>query len=712
MSKKRDAGVTVKRKRICAVVISNGIRALVEPRILPGVPIYWEDDLCGRLAAFSAACHGAEGAVLVFAPLRDLTAAGRMAAELPDGIICRFVGFSTAGETLDDENVSESLLTAFRSGKMTGTEFEFLVRRHLAPTRSGKKDARGSEADMATLLDTLSDQEALISIGRSLSLEKDPDKLLRSMLYLSKKITGADAGSIFLVEKQDGRKYLRFTYTHTFSREIPFEQSLMPLDTTSIAGYVAATGRVLNLPDVYRLKPDDPISFNPDFDRRSGYRTRSMLAVPMRNHLDEVIGVIQLINSKERRSGGRELSGDEAYSIRLVTERDFERYVVPFHTRYEALMEAVASQAAIALENRMMIRRIQEQFEGFVRASVSAIESRDPVTSGHSFRVAELSVRIAQAVNNCTTGALGGLCFTRHEIREIELAGVLHDFGKLYIEPAVFLKAKKLYPEQLELLLLRQDFLRRTVELSFEKRRAALASASAPASEFTRLDRELTLRLSRLDEIKAAVLGLNEPSAVPDHRIEAILADIEAERDFDRYTDYADEPIPLLTEEERRSLAIRRGSLNPEEREAIQSHVTHTYEFVRCIPWPNEFRNIPEIALFHHERLDGSGYPEGRSGQDSIPIQSRIIALADVYDALTAPDRPYKKAIPEEKVREILRDEAASGKLDPDLVELFLREQPCLTDGLRSRPADASSRRPGAGPCAAASNGTGDTFLL
>lgn len=686
----------MKRKRICAVVISNRVRPLVEPRILPGVAIYWEDDVCGRLTALSAASRETEGAVLVFAALRELPGAGRAAAELPDGIRCRFIGFSIAGETPEDENVSETLLTVFRSGNMTGAEFEFLAKRHLGPSYTGGRSPAVREEDMATLLDTLSDQEALIGIGRSLSLEKDPDKLLRSMLYLSKKITGADAGSIFLVEEENGWKFLRFTYTHTFSREIPFEQSRMPLDTTSIAGYVAATGRVLNIPDVYRLKSDDPISFNPEYDRRSGYRTRSMLAVPMRNHLNEVIGVIQLINSKERRTGGRELSGDEAYRIRLVTERDLERYVVPFHTRYEALMEAVAGQAAIALENRMMIRRIQDQFEGFVRASVGAIESRDPATSGHSFRVAELSVRIAQAVNRDGTGPLEDLCFTQHELREIELAGVLHDFGKLYIEPTVFLKAKKLYPDQLERLLLRLDFLKRTVELSFAGRRAALLTASGP--ELALLEEERTHWLSRLEEIRTGILDLNEPSAVPDDRIEEFLAKLAAERGFDGYLDYAGDPIPLLTEEERRNLAIRRGSLNQDERKTIQSHVVHTYEFARRIPWPREFRNIPEIALYHHERLDGSGYPEGRSGRDRIPIQSRIIALADVYDALTSPDRPYKKTIPEEKVREILKEEAAEGKLDPDLVELFLREQPSLTDGLRNRP--------GADPCIAAVRGS------
>ena len=538
-------------------------------------------------------------------------------------------------------------LLTLRTGPISAEEYRFFLRQGFETIRRQRRSRQEEAEHMIRLMDAWNDQESLIHIGRSLSIEKDPDKLLRTILYFSKKITGADAGSIFIVEKEGDEKFLRFKYSHTFSMDFSYEEFTMPLDTNSIAGYVAVTGQVLNLEDVYELGSGSPVSFNPTFDREHGYRTKSMLVLPMRNHIDEIIGVIQLINSKEPGDGP---SGNEAFEVRLETEEDFETKVHSFDQRYESLMEAIAGQAAIALENNRMLLQIEHQFEEFVKASVTAIESRDPATSGHSFRVAAMCVNTARAINGVEEGYFGDTNFTATQLKEIEFAGLLHDFGKVYLDPAIFLKEKKLYPMDFAYLMMRLNFLYRTLELKGETRRELLEG---------------------IRDIMKQVAGLNEPNTEdrdPSGVIEEIL---RLSREID-CRDLEGEPIPVLEDREIRNLCIRKGSLNEEERRIIESHVEHTYTFVSKIPWPDEFRRIPEIARTHHEKLDGTGYPLGLAGRESVPVASRIMAIADIFDALNATDRPYKAAIPRDRIFEILKEEADSGRLDPDIVDIFI----------------------------------------
>jgi HD-GYP domain-containing protein (c-di-GMP phosphodiesterase class II) len=511
------------------------------------------------------------------------------------------------------------------------------------------------------------DQEALIRIGKSLSSERDQDKLLRTILFLSKKITGADAGSIFLLEERDGEKFLRFKYSHTYSMDLEYEEFVMPLDATSIAGYVTLTGKTLNIDDVYNLGPDAPIRFNSAFDQKHGYRTRSMLVTPMTDHTGKVIGVIQLINSKEKVTPERPLTGNEAFEVRLQTPEDFENLVVPFQHRYEDFMQAVAGQAAIAIENNRMIRQIERQFEEFIKAAVFAIESRDPATSGHSIRVAKMCLLLAQAINETKSGPLAELSFSNTELKELYYAALLHDFGKVYIDLSVFMKAKKLTPEQLEILKYRIALIYRTLE--YERVRYQL-DAKDNGTDLPNLPAE---NLEKLRELWHKINDLVEPAVVNsnhDEEIDLILEWI----DNIHVHDLDGKLVPVLTPDEIKNLRIERGSLNDEERAVIQSHVVHTYNFVKKIPWPEEYAQIPEIAVKHHEMLDGSGYPYQLKA-DQIPMQARIMALADVFDALAASDRPYKKAIPLEKVLHILKDEADHGKLDANLVQLFLDRQ-------------------------------------
>jgi HD-GYP domain-containing protein (c-di-GMP phosphodiesterase class II) len=569
----------------------------------------------------------------------------------------------------------DSLLTV-RTSTVTDQEFGFLVEKSFSSISGFVLQKRQQQYRFTTLLDIQRDLEELINIGKALSLEKDSEKLLRSILYLSKKITGADAGSIFLVEEADGKTLLRFKYSHTFSKDLAYEEFTLPLDVRSIAGYVAVTGKVLNIPEVYSIPAGAPYSFNRSFDQEHGYRTKSMLTVPMRNHIDEIIGVIQLINSKESVEKDRVFSGNEAFEVRLQSMRDFEEKVIPFEMRYESLLEAVASQAAIAIENNRLIKQIEKQFDEFVIASVTAIESRDPATSGHSERVARMSVRMAKAVNSKTNGAFKDLFFSENELKELEMAGLLHDFGKVYIDPNIFLKGNKLFSKDLLYLLMRLNFLYRSVELHYSSReRDTYAENGGQArSKIEQFEREKSRLLANLLQIIELIEILNQP-LLQRGDPEDLLQDIERLGSDLKFQDLQGEFIPLLTDYERENFSIKRGSLNAAERKIIESHVGHSYAFVSKIPWPPEYRRIPEIILKHHEKLDGSGYPQGLKGKDRIPIQARMLTIADIFDALSAPDRPYKKSVPMDRVLAILKEEANFNKLDGDLVDLLITER-------------------------------------
>lgn len=582
-------------------------------------------------------------------------------------------GDENAVGELQFENLRE--ISEFRHSPLAENEFVFIARKTLAVLNDLFINRSLQEEYLTKLVDTKKDQDDLIDIGRALSIEKDQEKLLRLILFLSKRITGADAGSIYLVEQdEEGNRRLRFKYSHTFSRDIPLEERVLPMNKKSIAGYVAVTGEVLNIPDAYDLPEDAPYSYNSSVDEKHNYRCRSMLVVPMKNHADEIIGVIQLINSKEIPSEVGQ-GHDLGFTLRLQDPADFVKYVVTFNQKYNSLLESVAGQAAIAIENNRMITQIQNQFEEFVKASVSAIESRDPATSGHSFRVAELCIAMARAVNEARDGYLGDVTFTDVQVRELELAALLHDFGKVYIDLSVFRKAKKLYPKDFENLCLRLDYLYRFLELNYSMREAELLKCGDrkgnSAAECEALAEEKKSKLRRIAEIKEKICRLNEPAVINDNP-ETTLSRIASEVEEIECIGVDGGKVCVLSPQDQVNLSIRRGSLNPMERKEIESHVTHTYYFVSKIPWPPEYRNIPEIALRHHEKLDGSGYPDGLQGRESTLIQSRIMAIADIFDALAAGDRPYKKAVPLERTLKILREEADRGVLDPDLVTLFI----------------------------------------
>ncbi len=646
------------------LIISESVRSFFTTELPQNPHILWTNQMSKLLAQILRDNNQPVLPILVVGQPGELL---QVRSIFPDTQQARFAWAVYNPKPFNSEEVQElDPLFDFRIGSVSLDEWNYLYSRFRRWV-SQLQEEKENRVLAFKINDQIMDQEALIRIGKSLASERDPDKLLRTILFLSKKITGADAGSIFLLEEKDGEKFLRFKYSHTFSMDLEYEEFVMPVDATSIAGYVALTGKSLNIDDVYKLGPDAPIRFNSGFDVKHGYRTRSMLVTPMTDHQGRVIGLIQLINSKEKVAIDRPLTGNEAFEIRLQTPDDFENLVVPFQKRYEEFMEAVAGQAAIAIENNRMIRQIEKQFEEFIKAAVFAIESRDPATSGHSIRVAKMCLLLAQAVNDTATGPYAETRFTPVQLKELYYAALLHDFGKVYIDLSVFMKAKKLTPEQIEILKYRIALIYRTLEYERLQYQLEAKSSGVELPDFP------AESLERLRELWNKVIELVEPEIVNRDRDKEIDMLLEWAQNIQVH-DLDGKPVPVFTPEEVKNLRIQRGSLNDEERAVIQSHVTHTYNFVKKIPWPEEYARIPEIAVTHHEMLDGSGYPNKLKGNE-IPIEGRIMAIADVFDALAASDRPYKKAIPLERVLAILKEEAERGKLDKDLVTIFLDRQ-------------------------------------
>jgi HD-GYP domain-containing protein (c-di-GMP phosphodiesterase class II) len=534
----------------------------------------------------------------------------------------------------------------------------------------------------------------LNQIGAALSAEHRLDNLLELILTKSRHITKADAGSLYLVEseklerplsmKHEGfvangyggsglpaaalvkhedeeevrHKRLRFKLAQNDSIHVPFRESTMEISHNSIAGYVASTGEIVNIEDAYHLTPEVPYSINRKFDEDSGYRTKSILAVPLRDQRDRIVGVLQLINAKRQAKAKLD-------SFSAVNDQ-----VVSFGGRQQEIVASLGSQAAVALENSRLYESIQRLFEGFVRASVIAIEARDPTTSGHSFRVANLTVALAEAAQRVETGPYANLRFSREEMREIRYASLLHDFGKVGVREEVLVKAKKLYPAQLDLVKQRFDFVKRSMEAERLQQRLDYVLEKGRDEYMKKVghfDEELGRQLREIDRFFEVVLKSDEPTVLPQGNFEKLL-DIAARR----YLDFEGNEKPLLAPGEVRLLSIRKGSLDDNERLQIESHVVHTVNFLQQIPWTSEIRNIPEIARGHHEKLNGHGYPYKLSAPE-IPVQTRMMTISDIFDALSAADRPYKKSVSLDQALEILDHAVKDGEIDASLFEVFLK---------------------------------------
>ncbi len=455
--------------------------------------------------------------------------------------------------------------------------------------------------------------QSILEVAKAMTAERQVGRLLALVNDAAARVAEADRCSIFVVDRE--RKELWTPVAHGTG------EIRVPLGA-GIAGAVAATGQVISIPDAYA----DP-RFNREVDAATGYRTRELLCVPMTNTHGEVVGVIQALNRREGAFGAED----------------------------EELLGALAGPAASAIDNALLHEEIERLFEGFVQASVVAIEARDPTTAGHSGRVATLTTGLARAVEAAPPPAWRGVAFDAASLQQLRYAALLHDFGKVGVREHVLVKADKLYPHQLELLGARFDLARAALEN--QRLRARLEGKDEAA---------LAAEAARLEEFWSLVVTANRPTVLPEaagQRLHEVAA-------FD-FADPRGALRPLLTQDELRLLTIPKGSLSDEERREIESHVTHTFRFLSQIPWTRDLKRVPEIAYGHHEKLDGHGYPRAVPAP-AIAVETRMMTIADIYDALTASDRPYKKALPAQKALDILGEEARRGQVDGALLGVFV----------------------------------------
>lgn len=459
-----------------------------------------------------------------------------------------------------------------------------------------------------------SEGEKLDSILRSaleLSDERDPLKLCDKVLSNMRRQIRAEGASLYLADPEKGE--LTFVHVQNERVKVPFESFKLKIDDDSMAGACAKRMKVIHIPDVRNIPRGETFKFNDSFDKRTGYTTKSILCIPLIKSKGDLVGVVQLINSKREKT---------------FTEEDIE------------IGRVMSAPIASALETALLYQDIEKLFEGFIKASVVAIESRDPATSGHSERVADYTVNLARCVSDSTHKDFSEYRFSDQGIKELRYASLLHDFGKIGVPEKVLQKQKKLYPEELEAIIARA----RMVKLAHPERR------------------------EEIDEFLKHVLHLNEPTVVAKN------AGDELNKYLDQNYSILGEDLKLLSDDEHKRLSLSKGSLTAEDRTEIESHVSHTFKFLEQIPWTRELKNVAHIAHAHHEKLDGTGYPRKLKAPE-IPIQSQIMAIADIYDALTSPDRPYKKSVPVERAFAILQEDASKNKINAELVKLFIEQK-------------------------------------
>lgn len=472
---------------------------------------------------------------------------------------------------------------------------------------------------------------AILEVAKAMAAAHSLDELLPLILREAARVVEADRCSLFILDRARQELWSRVAQGAKQEIRVPLGQG--------IAGAVAQTGEVINLLDAY----DDP-RFQRDWDVKTNYRTKSVLCVPMRDTRGDVTGVIQALNASDG----------------------------SFDSEDEELLIALGGQAAQAIENAMLHEEISRLFEGFVQASVMAIESRDPTTAGHSGRVSSLTVTLAQVTEAAGSGSYKGLRFSTEQLQEIRYASLLHDFGKIGVREPVLVKAEKLYPHELEVMRQRFELARKDRQLASMSRRLDAVKLRGER-EMAAIDAEENERLARelkdLDDALEFILQCNRPTVLAQGGFER-LTGLSALS----FNDSRDRPQQLLTPNEVQVLSIPRGSLSSTERREIESHVTHTFRFLSQIPWTRTLKRVPEIAYAHHEKLDGKGYPRA-VGAEQIPVQSKMMAISDIYDALTASDRPYKKAVPHELALDILKKESDAGQLDKELYAIFVEAE-------------------------------------
>ena len=498
----------------------------------------------------------------------------------------------------------------------------------------------------------------LNEVGAALSSERDINKLLETILIAAKSITHADGGTLYRLI--DGKlKFeivlndsLKIAMGGTSGEAIPFYP--IPLhqpdgaeNNSMVAAYAALHDETVSIADAYTAEGFD-FSGTRNFDKKTGYRSTSFLTIPMKNHESEIIGVLQLLNAQ-----------DEAGKV------------VPFTVEDQRLAESLASQAAIALTNRMLITQLEMLFESLIELINTAIDEKSPYTGGHCERVPALTMMLADAAAMTKSGPLADFKMTEKDRYELKIAGLLHDCGKITTPVHVVDKATKLETifDRVHLVTQRFEILKRDAEIAMLRARVeTLETGDEDAGKHAQQD--FASRIQQLNDdvefIKRMNIGGERMKPEDQARINGIAA----------YA-YQSEPgtsVPFLSQDERDNLNIPYGTLMPAERKIINHHIEATINMLEALPWPRHLKNVPEYAGGHHERMDGKGYPRGLT-RDQMSIQARIMGIADIFEALTAKDRPYKKGKTLSDSLHILGNLKLNGHIDPELFDVFVREK-------------------------------------
>ena len=493
----------------------------------------------------------------------------------------------------------------------------------------------------------------LSDIGRALSGVYDLNTLLEMIVDQARNFTNADAGTLYILEENT----LRFQIVQNDSLKIrmggktgetiPFPP--VELKESNVSAYVALKGQSVNIPDVYDTDLFD-FTGPKKFDQSMGYRSKSMLVIPMKNHENDVIGVLQLLNATNP-----------------VNEE-----VIPFSKDYVNLSESLASQAAVAITNAKLISTMSELFEAFVKVMATAIDEKSPVTGGHIRRVANLTLTMAEFINEHDEGIFKEKKFSPDQMYELRIAAYMHDIGKVTTPVEIVEKAKKLQTifDRIDYVRLRMDYIIQKVKLEGQQKKIELLEKGANKDELKKDETELNDEIQELQDIRSFINKCNEPGEF----LEDDTLDRLKEISQRTYLDNEGKEQPFLTEDELLNLSIRRGSITETERKKMQDHASVTLRMLKQIPFTKKLKNIPNFAGAHHEFINGNGYPLGLKG-DEIPFEGRLMAVTDIAEALTASDRPYKKAMPLETVYRILRSMSEKGELDNDLVELFIDKE-------------------------------------
>jgi HD-GYP domain-containing protein (c-di-GMP phosphodiesterase class II) len=501
---------------------------------------------------------------------------------------------------------------------------------------------------------------ALSAVGIALSAEKDERCLLELIVQSAKQLTNADGGTFY--SRTDDNE-LKFEIMHTDTlgvhmggtSGIPIDLPNVPLfddegepNHKMVAAKAAVTGETVNIRDAYNA-PDFDFSGTRAFDETTGYRSKSFLTVPLRNHEDEVIGVLQLINAVSRDAGG----------------------LVPFSVADQELVMSLASQAATVLTKERLIKEHRKLFESFIELIAAAIDDKSPYTGGHCRRVPELTLMLADAAAQTQYGPLKEFSMSEDDRYELKIAGWLHDCGKVTTPEHVVDKSTKLETifDRVHIINARFEVLKRDAEIRVLKEKLEAKEKGKRVND-KKLDKALAVELEQLERdrefLNVCNVGCESMAKADQDRVERIAAY--------RWVNNDGIEANFLTEEETYNLNIKKGTLTPEEREIINHHIVATIKMLESLPYPKHLRRVPEFACGHHEKMDGSGYPRGLT-RDEMSVQARVMGIADIFEALTADDRPYKPAMPVSEALQVLGRMKSTNHIDPDLFDVFVRKK-------------------------------------